>query len=189
MTDKDGYGQTYGEAADELQEELGEAVKALEDEAANLRDEGGVVNRLVASYYEYQAAVLGASNMSLAEKRRRMPFGLESAQGFGETMANPTITAVENMQREGVAMTNEEAGMKGELNELLPDGAKIGHEGEYNEEFGKSDHTDKWYANVEFPDGHLDADTVDRMREAEWRIETAYRYGDKCLIVRFEKPE
>lgn len=85
--------------------------------------------------------------------------------------------------------TTPNSKMKNELNALLAENATIGHEGEWNEEFGMSALSGNWYANVEFPDGHLDSETVDRTREAGWRIVNAYRYGEECLVVRFEKSE
>lgn len=91
------HGQTYGEAVDEALEECADAVEAAEQEAERLREEGKTIEAFI---IEGAAALLARDALGLARKRDRMPFGIESARGYGETMDNPALTFLEEQQRE-----------------------------------------------------------------------------------------
>lgn len=91
------HGQTYGEAVDETLEECAAAVEAAHEKAERLREQGKTQEAFI---IEAMADLLARDALKLARKRDRMPFGLESAQGFGEAMENPTLSFLERTQRE-----------------------------------------------------------------------------------------
>ena len=80
----------------EALEDVNEECQRLEARAEQLRGEG---KETEAEILERLAELLAKEGIELAEKRRKMPFGLDSAEGFGEVMENPAITLAEQMQR------------------------------------------------------------------------------------------
>lgn len=94
MTD---HGQTYGEAVEEVLNEVDEAVEDLRDDAEELRENGDWVE---AAIVEVMALSLTGDAAELEEKVGKMPFGLDSAQGYGEVIGSPAVTLAEEKQRD-----------------------------------------------------------------------------------------
>lgn len=102
MTDIDHneeHGETYAEACDRALTDIVDECESLNKQAEELRDEGGIGNSIAASILELRANELAKKGLELAKKRQKMPFGLDSAQGFGETIGSPAVTLAEQIQR------------------------------------------------------------------------------------------